>query len=112
MLLILDVGVIQAQTPEEIIVVFFYAGYPPFYMEGLEEGMFVDFIKAFDEQSADFTIVLEGLSRKRIDRAMEQGEAQASSLTNPIFVSEEQAAKSLFSDPIWKTRTYIVMHTK
>jgi ABC-type amino acid transport substrate-binding protein len=103
-------GVLQAQTPEEITVVFFYGGYPPFYMEGLEEGMYVDFIKTFDEQSEEFSIVLEGLSRKRIDRAIEMGDAQASSLTNPMFVGEEQAAKSLFSESIWKSGNYIVMH--
>ena len=105
-------GVLQAQTPEEIRVVFFYGGYPPFYMEGLEKGMFVDFIRAFDEQSDAFTIVLEGLSRKRIDRAIEEGEAQASALTNPMFVGETQAANSLFSDPIWTTGNYIIMNSQ
>ena len=105
-------GVLQAQTPEEITVVFFYGGYPPFYMEGLEEGMFVDFINAFDEQSDQFSIVLEGLSRKRLDRAMKTGDAQASSLTNPMFVGEEQAANSLFSDPLWTTGNYIVMNSR
>ncbi len=105
-------GVLQAQTPEEITVVFFYGGYPPFYMEGLESGMFVDFIKAFDEQSDAFTVALEGLSRKRVDRAMASGEAQASSLTNPMFVGEGQAEKSLFSDPIWTTGNYIVMNSQ
>jgi ABC-type amino acid transport substrate-binding protein len=107
---ILAAGVAQAQTPEDITVVFFYGGYPPFYMEGLEEGMYVDFINAFDEQAEEFNIVLEGQSRKRIDRAMTGGEVQASSLTNPMFVGEEQAANSLFSDPIWKTGNYIIMH--
>ncbi len=105
-------GVLHAQTPEEITVVFFYGGYPPFYMEGLEVGMFVDFINAFDEQSDEFSIVLEGLSRKRIDRAMSEGGAQASSLTNPMFVGEEQAANSLFSDPLWTTGNYIVMNSQ
>lgn len=110
-LLVLVSGAVAAQAAEEITIAFFYGGYPPFYMEGLEEGMFVDFITAFDEQSDDFTIALEGLSRKRLDRAMNDGTVQASSLTNPMFVGEEQAAKSLFSDPIWTTGNYIVMNS-
>jgi ABC-type amino acid transport substrate-binding protein len=81
-------------------------------MEVLEEGMYVDFIKAFDEQSEKFSIVLEGLSRKRIDRAMAEGEAQASSLTNPMFVGETRVANFLFSDPIWQSGNYIVMNSQ
>lgn len=103
-------GNIQAAEPEEIVIVLFYGGYPPFYMEGLEEGMYVDFIKAFDEQSPEFTIMLESLSRKRIDMAIEQGDAQASGLTNPMFVGEKQAQSTLFTKPIWTTGNYIAMH--
>jgi cystine transport system substrate-binding protein len=99
-----------AADPEEIVIVFFYGGYAPFYMEGLEEGIYVDFITAFDEQSAEFMIKLEPLSRKRIDQAMDQGDVQASGVTNPMFVGEKQAKSTLFTNSIWTTGNYIVMH--
>lgn len=109
-LLVIFPGNVPAAEPENIEIVFFYGGYAPFYMEGLEEGIYIDFIKAFDQQSPAFTITLTPLSRKRIDLAIGQGEVQASGLTNPMFVGEQQAASTLFTKPIWTSGNYIVVH--
>lgn len=98
-----------AAEPEEITIVFFQAGYPPFYMADAEGGMYPDFLEAFALAHPEFNIIWKGLPRKRIDPAMESGDAQASSLTSPMFVGEK-AADYLFSDAIWTSGNYIVMH--
>ncbi|GAK50172.1 ABC-type amino acid transport/signal transduction system, periplasmic component/domain [Candidatus Moduliflexus flocculans] len=100
----------MAQEAERIEIVFFEEGYPPFYMAGLQEGMMIDFLNAFVRQSSQFSLVYTGLSRKRIDLEMMNGTAQASGLTNPMFVGAEQADKFLFSAPIWTSGNYIMMN--
>ncbi len=108
-LLNLLASVVIAQEPARIEVVFFEEGYPPFYMAGLQEGMMIDLLNAFDQQSAAFTLVYTGLSRKRIDLAMMEGTAQASGLTNPMFVGADNVDKFLFTIPIWTSGNYIMM---
>lgn len=109
LLFLLLTPVVMAQEAERIEIVFFEEGYPPFYMAGLQEGMMIDLLNAFDEQSAEFTLVYTGLSRKRIDLAMSNGTAQASGLTNPMFISPENVENFLFSIPIWTSGNYIMM---
>jgi len=99
-----------AQKTEHIEIVFFGEGYPPFYMAGLQEGMMIDLLNAFDEQSSEFTLVYTGLSRKRIDLAMLDGTVQASGLTNPMFVGAENVEKFLFTQAIWTSGNYILMN--
>ena len=106
---ILQTSLALATEAQQMNIVFFEEGYPPFYMARLEEGMMIDLLNAFDEQSAEFTLVYTGLSRKRIDLAMSDGTAQASGLTNPMFVGPENVEKFLFSAPIWTSGNYIMM---
>lgn len=100
-------GIALAAEPERITVVFAEGGYPPFYMENLQEGMVIDLYKAFDQQTPEFELLFQGFPRKRVDLVMERGEAQISGLTNPMFVGE-QAKNFLFTDAIWKSGNYII----
>ena len=103
-------GVAWAQNPEEIVVTFFDGGYPPFYMAGLKEGMVIDFLKAFEQSYPEFKIVPRALSRKRIDLMLLEGEAQASGLTNPMFVDPATIDQFVFTIPLWKSGNYMIFN--
>ncbi|MFW6263299.1 MAG: substrate-binding periplasmic protein [Thermotogota bacterium] len=94
------------------ITMLFGGGYPPFYLEGpedgktpVEQGMFVDFLEKFEEEYG-YTITKIRLPRKRMDLWMSSGQAQAFSLNNPMFV--EDSDDYLFSDPIWHTKDVVI----
>lgn len=106
LLMLMSSGAFAAQ---EILMVFGSgAGYPPFYLAKAEKGMFIDMIDAFEKKYPEYKIIRRDLPRKRMDQWMDEGKAQAFSLTNPIFMAPERAEKFLFTQPIWKTGDYVV----
>jgi len=89
---------------EEIIMVF-GKNYKPYYLDNLEEGMYIDFLEQFEKQHTEFTIKKLSLPRKRMDLWMQSGKAHVFSLSSPLFY---KGKAYLFTDPIWTTRDYAI----
>ena len=78
-------------------------------MEGLHQGIFLDFLKGFEKSHPEFIIQKLQLPRKRLDLAMKAGEADVFSLNSPMFSKDDQYH---FTDCIWVTGDYIVSKKK
>lgn len=104
-----------APAAEEIVMVF-GAGYPPFYPEGkpngtddtLDTGMFIDFLRAFEEAHPGYEIKKVRLPRMRMDEWMAEGRADAFSLNSPLFV-RDNPDNYVFSAPIWTTGDHMAV---
>lgn len=95
-------------------IVMLFGVYPPFYMmEGeLDEtvakgGIFIDFLEEFLKEYPQYEFTFQVVSRIRMDRMMDSGEAQAFSLNNPMFMGDS-AENFLFTDPIFHTRDAVI----
>ncbi|THB81463.1 MAG: hypothetical protein D3926_01875 [Desulfobacteraceae bacterium] len=105
LLMILSVGAVSA---EEIVMVF-GGGYPPFYTPDLNTGMYIDFLKRFEERHPAFSIQKVQLPRVRMDAWMKTGKAHAFSLNSIMFIPEPLRDNFCFSDPIWETTDHVIM---
>lgn len=98
---------VWAKTP---IIILFGDGYPPFYWNDAQTGMYIDLLDAFQTKHPQFEITKEVLSRKRLDDWMISGKAHAMSLTNLDFVPDEVKQSYLPSETIWTSSDVIVSH--
>ncbi len=99
-----------ASATEDIVIVFGEHGYPPFYSERAQKGMFIDLLAEFEKRNPNYKIIKKSLSRKMMDRWMNNGKAHVFSLNNPMFVNPNIVDRFLFTAPIWNTGDYVVMH--
>ncbi len=94
-------------------MVFGQGDYPPFYMADpakpdaeAMQGMFIEFLDAFEKAHPEYPIEKRRLSRMRLDAWMEMGKADAMSLNSPLFVDKPD--RFAFSEPLWRTGDMVI----
>lgn len=103
-----------ASAKEYVMV--FGASYPPFYWmsksastEADGHGMFIDLLHNFHKKHPDIEFRMVSLPRKRMDAWLEDGRAQAFSLSSPLFFTPRERQDYAFSKNIWTTSDHLVV---
>ena len=91
---------------EEIVVVYAEKGYMPYYSSDATQGMYIDFLKEFNEEHPQYSFILKPYPRKRMTLMMQNGDVHVLSLNSPAFADTE---KYLFTETIWKEACSIFM---
>ena len=90
------------------IIMVFGGEYPPYYNDTQSSGMFIEFLRSFNQENPDYSIKFVPLSRRRIDVWIDNGKADAFSLAHEAFVPENVRADFHASEVIWETADKIV----
>lgn len=94
---------------EEIIIVYHEDGYMPYYSTYATQGMYIEFLRKFEEQHSRFFFVFKPYPRKRMTMMMQDGDAHVFSLNSPAFADNTWAY--LFTESIWKEACVIFKWT-
>lgn len=96
---------LNAQTR---ITMIFGGEYPPFYYQNHSQGMFIEFLQHFAQSNPGFFIDVVPLPRKRINKWLEAGKADAFALTSTEFIDVSQRAEYISTEALWCTNDVLV----
>jgi|GEM_PF-2192446 ABC-type amino acid transport substrate-binding protein len=110
------VFILASNAAAKEYVMVFGASYPPFYWmsqtdttEAKGHGMFIDLLQAFRKEHPEIDLRMVSLPRKRMDAWIDDGRAQAFSLSSPLFFTPRERQNYAFSPTIWTTSDHLVV---